>query len=165
MPVEIVGGVERQEGADTHRERPQHIIDDVEVKMRVAGALRRHDTPVRIIDRELRLYDPVARPLLHAFEHVVDPRSAFSLQTRSQRGKLILLAHVLLRPAHGNVMVVRIGVDPAQILIGSLPERFLANTIHLLYRTEEVHDVLRSPQRREVSANHDAVKAVIGKTN
>jgi hypothetical protein len=65
----------------------------------------------------------------------------------------------------GDFMVPGVGVNPAQILIGSLPKRFLADALHLLYLSEEVHDVFGTRQRREVPANHDAVKAVIGKTN
>ncbi len=62
-------------------------------------------------------------------------------------------------------MVCGVSIDPAQILIGSLSERFLVYALHLLYRPEEVHDVFGPGQRREISAYHDAVKAVIGKTN
>jgi hypothetical protein len=39
-------------------------------------------------------------------------------------------------------MVGGVGVDPAQVLIGSLSERFLADALDLLDRAEEVDDVL-----------------------
>jgi hypothetical protein len=42
-------------------------------------------------------------------------------------------------------MVLGVGVDPDQVLIGSLPKRFLADALYLLY--------------------HDAIKAVIRKTD
>jgi hypothetical protein len=62
-------------------------------------------------------------------------------------------------------MVLGVGGNPAQVLISPLPKRFLADAIDLLYCSEEVHDVLRTGQRREIPANHDAVEAVIGKTD
>jgi hypothetical protein len=62
-------------------------------------------------------------------------------------------------------MVLGVGVDPDQVLIGSLPKRFLADALYLLYRSEEVHDVLGARERREIPANHDAIKAVIRKTD
>ncbi len=48
---------------------------------------------------------------------------------------------------------------------GGLRSRFLADALHLLYHMDEVHDVLGARQRREIAANHDAIKAAIGKMN
>jgi len=62
-------------------------------------------------------------------------------------------------------MVLGISVNPAQVLVGSLPQRFLADALDLLYRPEEVLDVLGSRQRGKVSANHDTIEAVVGKAN
>ena len=62
-------------------------------------------------------------------------------------------------------MVEGVGFDPAEIRIGPLPQCFLADALHLLYRSEEVFDILGSGQGREVSADHDAVKAVVDKAN
>ena len=95
--------------------------------MSVTGTLRGNDTPVRIIDRKLRLHDSEARTLLHALEHIIDSRSACPLHMLSQGGQIILLTHVLFRPSDGNFMVHGVGVHPGEILIGSLPKRFLTD--------------------------------------
>ena len=42
------------------------IVDDVEVQMHVARALRGNDTPGGILDRVFRFHDSEARPLLQA---------------------------------------------------------------------------------------------------
>ena len=50
MAVEIVRGVEWQVGSDTHRERPEHLVDDIEILMSeaLAGVRAAVATPKRV---------------------------------------------------------------------------------------------------------------------
>lgn len=64
-------------------------------------------------------------PLFHALEHVLDARATFARHARTKRSEVILLAHGLLRPDEGDRMVLGVRIDPAHVLIGSLPKRFL----------------------------------------
>ena len=49
MAVQIVGGLERQEGADAHHQGAEHLVPDVEVVVRVARPLPRHDSVVWVV--------------------------------------------------------------------------------------------------------------------
>jgi hypothetical protein len=42
VPVEVAGGLEREEGSDTQHEWPESLVPDVKVVVGVAGALSRH---------------------------------------------------------------------------------------------------------------------------
>jgi len=63
VSVEVVGGLERQEGSDAHHEGPEHLIPDLEVVVRVAGALPGHDPVGGVVRRVLRDVDAKLRPL------------------------------------------------------------------------------------------------------
>jgi hypothetical protein len=128
-------------------------------------ALSRHDAPVRILNRELRLHDPEARPLLHALEHGIYSRPPLALHAVTQRRTIILLTGILLNPAAWNLVVLCVSVEPAYLVIGSSPECFLAKAPVLFYSPEEIHQIVGPRQRREASPDDNAVKAVIGETN
>ena len=54
---------------------------------------------------------------------------------------MVLLPDALFGPAHRNRVLLGVGVNPAQILIGTFSERFLADAVHLLYRPKEVNKI------------------------
>ena len=101
--------------------------------MRIARALRGDDAPGGIRDRELWFRDTEARPLLHALEHAINPVSTFALHAHTKRGQIILLAHILLCPGHGNLILPGIGINPAEVLFGSLPQCFLSQPVQGVY--------------------------------
>src|SRR5208282_684662 len=54
VAVEIVGGLEGEEGSHPHNHRSERLVADIEVVMREAAALMRDDAVVWVLGRVLR---------------------------------------------------------------------------------------------------------------
>ena len=69
VAIEVVGGLEGQEGGDAHHDRSKHFIVNVEVIVREAAALMRQDPVVGVFCRIPGQADPEGGPLFHALEN------------------------------------------------------------------------------------------------
>ena len=68
MPVDVVRGLEREEGADAHHHGAEHFIPDVEVVVRLAGPVPFEDSVVSVRGGKLRWHGTEGGALLHALE-------------------------------------------------------------------------------------------------
>jgi len=169
MPVDVIGGLERQEGSHAQDEGAEHVVADVEVIVRVAGPLTRHDSVVGIVGRVLRQPDAELRPLFEALEDKVDAIFPLALESLSVGADVVLLLQLLrleylgIGPLDGNVVVAGVGLDPLLVLLRPFGQRLLGQGIDVVYVAEEVHQVLRSCQQREVPLDDDAIETVVYK--
>lgn len=97
VSVEVVGGLEREEGPDTHHERPDDLVPDVEVIMGVARTLSRHDPVVRVVGGVLRDADAELRPLLQALEDEVHPEPVLPLHLLTVGSDIVFFLELLRR--------------------------------------------------------------------
>ena len=75
----------------------------------------------------------------------------------------ILLAHALLRLQHRDFVVASVAFHPSPILQGSLGQDLRRNRILTMHIPEEVNNMLRPRQQRQVALDDDAVETVIYK--
>ncbi len=161
VAVEIVGGLEREEGSHPHNHRSEHLVADIEVVMREAAALVRDDAVVRVLGRVLRQADAEGRPLLHALEDEVDTVGIALLHAAQPPQHVVLLAYPLLGPFDRDRVIARVGFHPILVIGRPLAQRLLADLRHPDDLTEEVDDQLGPRQRRQIAANDNPVEAVI----
>jgi hypothetical protein len=74
---------------------------------------------------------------------------------------VVLLAHPLLGPLNGNLAIPGEGLDPLIVLVSPLLQDLLGNGSDAVHVTEEVHDVLRSRQQRQMTQDDDPVETVV----
>lgn len=79
VAVQVVRDLERKEGANAHRQRPDFFIPDVEVEVRVAVSLPPQDAVSRMLGRVLRLGGAEGGAQLHAAEDEVDAEPVLPL--------------------------------------------------------------------------------------
>src|SRR5215469_104701 len=72
VTIEVIAGLEREEGGYPHHDWTEDLIADVEVVMREAAALVRQDPVIWIFGRVFRHGDAKGRALLHALEDEID---------------------------------------------------------------------------------------------
>src|SRR5215831_17732472 len=143
VPVEVVRGLEGEERCHTHDHGPQDFIADVEVVVSEAVLLAGQDAVIGILGRELRGGDPEARPLLHALENEAHAESVL-LQHFPQPGlNIVFLAHALLGPFDGDLVIAGKGLDPVLIVGGALAQDLLADDGNTYDAAKEMHNLFR----------------------
>ena len=60
-------------------------------------------------------------------------------------------------------MVAGVGLYPSSVFLGPFGQNWLGDRILAVHIAEEIHDMLRACQHRQVSLDHDAVETVIYK--
>src|SRR6476646_511115 len=75
----------------------------------------------------------------------------------------IFFAHALFRFQHGDFVVAGIASDPSPVLRGSFRQDLWRDGIQAVHVAEEMDDVFRTGQQRQVSLDDDAVETVIYK--
>src|SRR5580693_729716 len=163
MSVEPVSGVEREEGRDTYDDRPQDLVPDVEVVVGKAARLVRQNAMIRILGGILRHADPKRPALFHALEDEVDTESLPLLHATQRRQNVILFANTLLSPLDRDLVVAGVGIHPVPVIVGSLPEHFLAHHWNPEDLANEVDHLFGPGQPAEIPVDDNAVEAVIYK--
>ena len=109
VSVEVVGGLEGHERADAEHERSEYLVADVEVVMRVARALPRHDAVVRVIRGVLGETDAELGTLLQAPEDEVDAESPLPLHVGPVGTNVVFFFSLLVLSgfASGHSMGIR----------------------------------------------------------
>src|SRR4029077_10947038 len=91
------------------------------------------------------------------------PKRFLALHALQERANEIFFPNALFRPLDGDLMVAGEGIHPTVILAGPLAQDFLGDRARLMNVAEEMDDVLRPGQQRDVPQNDDAVETVIAK--
>src|SRR5260221_3094775 len=159
--VEIVGGLKGEERRHPHDHRSEHLVADVEVVVGEAAALPRDDAVMRVLARILRQADPEGCTLLHALEDEVDTIAVAPGHAVQPRQDMVFLAHPLLGPHDRELVIARIGFNPAPVIFRPLAQHLLADLRHAEDAMEEVDDQFRPRQRRQIAVNDNPVEAVI----
>lgn len=120
VAVEIIGGLEGQEGGHSHHDRSKHFIVNVEVVVREAAALRRQDAVVGVFGRILRHADPEGRPLFHALEKEIDAMGPLLAHPAQPGQDVIRFADPFLGPLQGEVVVAGKSFHPGLVVGGAL---------------------------------------------
>jgi len=148
MSVEVVRGLKRQEGADAHDQRPEDLVADVEVVVRVAAPLPLQDAVIRILGRVLRLPRPKRGPLLHALQDEVHAEPIAPDHPFAVGSDVILpletlrFQRLVVGPLDRDALPAREGLDPLPVLCRPLAQGVLGDRIDLVHIPEEVDDVL-----------------------
>src|SRR5215475_12097344 len=98
VTIEVIAGLEREEGGYPHHDWTEDRIADVEVVMREAAALVRQDPVIWIFGRVFRHGDAKGRALLHALEDEIDAVGAALRHAALPGQDMIFLAHALFGP-------------------------------------------------------------------
>ena len=112
VPVQVIGGVKGKEGSHAHHHGPQHLVAEIEVVVGKAAALLSQEAVVRVGGGVLGDEGSKSRALLHALQDEIHAVLLSFLHSPQVRAKVILLAHSLFRPGHGEAMVAGEGLDP-----------------------------------------------------
>ena len=110
--------------------------------MREAAALRRQNAVVGVGAGKLWHADAEAAALLHALEDEVDSVGVFSNETRQARLDVVLLAHSLLGPLQGELVVVGISFDPVLVVTGSLTQHLFTHHRDAQDLADKIHHLL-----------------------
>jgi len=107
--------------------------------------------------------------LFHALEDEVHAEALAPLHAEAVGTDVVflldaLLLHLFVRPLDGNAVVAREGFHPLLILVGPLGQNLLGDGINPMHVAEEIDDVLRPRQQRQVALNDDAVETVVYKS-
>jgi len=78
---------------------------------------------------------------------------------------MVFLSDALLGPFDWNVVVSSEGLNPVDVVVGSLPQDFLGDRADLMNVSEKVDDVLRAGEQREIPEDDDAIETVVYKNN
>src|SRR5262244_198650 len=116
VTIEVIAGLEREEGGYPHHDWTEDRIADVEVVMREAAALVRQDPVMWIFGRVFRHGDAKGRALLHALEDEIDAIGAPLRHAALPGQDMIFLAHSLFGPLDRQPMIARVGVHPGLIV-------------------------------------------------
>jgi hypothetical protein len=76
---------------------------------------------------------------------------------------MVFLAHPLLRPLDGDIMITGEGLDPVLVVGRTLAQDLFAQDGNANDVLEKVHDLSGPRQRTEVAVNDNAVEAVVNK--
>src|SRR6266478_9002416 len=128
--------------------------------MGIARSLFAQDAVVRIGRGVLRHRRAKAGANLHAFKDAVDPVAIEPLHPPQPGTHIVLLAHSLLSPLDREMVIASEGLDPVVVLNGPLPQDFLGDGASAVHAAEEVHDVLRTGQERQIAEDDDTVETV-----
>jgi len=60
-------------------------------------------------------------------------------------------------------MVASVGFHPMLVVLCSLPQHRLGNGVGAVHVAEEIHDVFRTGEQREIALNDDAIETVVYK--
>src|SRR5581483_2221106 len=159
MTVEIVRRLKWEKGADAHHERAENVIADVEVEMGVPSA-HPADEPVQGVGG-FRWEHVKLGTLLHAAKDEVDADAAPTNEPLVVRADLVFFLDARLRPRDRHAVSAREGFDPRLVLSRPLDQHLFRDGCDAVHVAEEVHDVLRPGQQREIALNDDPVATVV----
>src|SRR5206468_4998912 len=71
------------------------------------------------------------------------------------------LEGLVVGPFDRDTVVARKRLDPLLVLLGALGQRLFSDRVDLVHIAEEMDDVLRSRQQREIALDDDAIETVI----
>ena len=163
MAVEPIGGVKGQEGSHSEHQGSQSGVANIEVVVSEAAAAFAQDLVIRISGSELGLTGAQRGSLLHALENKVDTVALGSFHAAQEGFDKLFLAHPLLSPLHGNVLVSGKAFHPALVVVRPLSQHLFGNQRDTHNLVKEVNHVLRTRQHREIAVDDDTVKTVINK--
>src|SRR5437016_4037276 len=164
MAVQVVGDLERQERTHAQRKGTQHLVPDIEVIVSIAAALAGDDAVIGVFDWEPRHRGSEGGPYLHALQNEINAKEILPFHPLQVRADIVLLAHALFGPFHGDLTFSGEGFHPAVILVGPFSQHFLGDGAGVVDIAEEINEVLRPGQQREVSENDEAVETVVYKS-
>src|SRR5438270_9672949 len=129
--------------------------------MGVARALAADDAVIGVGSGIFRHRHPEVGANLHAPQDEIDAEALLSLHLPQAGAHIVFLAYALLGPLDGNPVITGEGVDPLVIFGGTLAQGVLGDGADTVYVAEEVHDVLRAREQRQMAADDDAVETVV----
>src|SRR5208283_588149 len=164
VPVEVVTGLEGDEGAQAQDHGSQDFVPEIEVVITIAGTMAVQDGIVGRASR-LALNQALAGAegpaLFHALEDEVDAVAAGALEAAEVGGDVVFLADVLLGPLQGDALVAGEGLDPVDIVGGALAEHVLGDGLDAEHGLKPVDHLSGALEAHEVAAEDDAVKTVV----
>src|SRR5262249_52445326 len=105
MAVEIIGDGERQEGTDAQRDRPEHLVADIEVVMGEAWRVAADYPVVRVGGGIPWSRHSEVGTNLHALEDEIDAGALLPLHLPQPWPDVVLFANALLGPFKGNALI------------------------------------------------------------
>src|ERR1700757_4946575 len=97
----------------------------------------------------------------HAHEDEVNAELIPALPSSPVRTDMVFLADSFFGPLHGNLTFPGEGLHPVMVMVGSLPQDFLADGLHLVDIAVEVDDVLRAREQGQMTEDDDAIETVV----
>ena len=161
VAVEIVRGLEWKERGHAHRDGAQGLVSNVEVVVRETALLGSEDAVVWILGRILRNRAAKRRPLLHALEDEIDAIGMRTHRRAQPSLNVVLLAHTLLGPLDGRVVIASECLDPVLILPGAPTQHLLVDDLHADHVAEEIDDLFGSRQCAQVAVDDNSIEAVV----
>lgn len=141
VAIQIIGRLEGKIRADTHGQRADHRVADVEVVMQEAGRDAPDDAVIRILGGKLGHLRGERAAHFHAREDAVNPVLIPPLHPLEVWPDAILLAHSLLRLQDGDFVVAGVAFHPPPVFRGALGQHLRCNRILPMHVAEEMHDV------------------------
>jgi len=148
MTVEIVSGLEEQEGPDAEDQGTEDLVPDVEIEVGKSRPSVSEDAVIRVPGGVLGPRGTEGAPLLQAAEDEVHPEALTTLHPGVIRADVVLLVDAFLRPLDGNVVVAGKGLDPLLVFVGPFGQGLLGDGVDPMHIAEEMHDVLGTAQQR-----------------
>src|SRR3954453_17497733 len=164
MAVEVVADLERQEGTDAHGQGTEHRVSDIEVRVRVPATLPADDAVVGVSSRVPRNAGAEGGSHFHTLEDEIDTEPVLLLDSPEVPAPVILLPHPVLSPFHRDAPLGGERIDPAVVFIGPFSQHVLCDRSLLVQIAEEMNNVLRPCQQRNVAQNGNAVETVVYKS-
>ena len=135
--------------------------------MGIATPGSRDDPVVRVSGRVLGQAHPKLGTLFETLQNEVRAVALAPFHALAIRADVVFPLEALgferfvIRPLDGDPMVARGRLDPLLVLGGPCPERLFRDRVDPVHIPEEVDDVLRARQQREVALDDDAIETVV----
>ena len=164
VAVEVIAGPKRKERAHPHDHRAEHLVADVEIVVGEAAALGSEDPVIGVLAGVLWYSDAKGGTLLHTLEDKIDAVGVLSRHAALPGQDMIFLAHPLLGPLDRQPMVAGEGFHPLLVFVGPLGQSLLGDGINAMHVAEEMDDVLRPREQRQVPLDDDTVETMVYKS-
>jgi hypothetical protein len=124
------------------------------------------DAEIGILNRNLRCKRTESGTLFHALKDEVNAKALAAFHTEAIGPDVVFLLHAFLLhvrvgPLERNAVVAGESFYPAVVFVGPLAQDFFGDGIDAVNVAEEMDDVFRTRQQRQISLNGHAIETVI----
>jgi len=149
VTVDGVGGLEREQRAGAHHHGAEHFVADMEVVMRIRGAIPSEDAVIGIAGGILGRSRTEGGTLFHALADEGHAEALATFPAGAERPDRVFFRHAFLGPLDRKVVVARVSFHPLLVLVGPLGESLFGDGVDAMHVPKKMNDMLGTREPRD----------------